>query len=90
MLPIKLDPVDSINITMLMDNVSDSLLQNEGLAKRVGFSADAPVLSAPLTVHGTSVDALLAEHGFSALVEVTRNGINHRILFSAGVTPYGV
>ncbi len=39
---------------------------------------------------GKVPDTLLAEHGFSALVSVTKDGKEHRLLFDAGVTPDGV
>ena len=35
-------------------------------------------------------DALIAEHGFSVLVTVTKAGREHRILFDAGTSPDGV
>lgn len=35
-------------------------------------------------------DALIAEHGFSALITVTRGDDTHRILFDAGISPNGV
>jgi 7,8-dihydropterin-6-yl-methyl-4-(beta-D-ribofuranosyl)aminobenzene 5'-phosphate synthase len=39
---------------------------------------------------GEVPDALVAEHGFSALVTVTRAGREHRLLFDAGTSPDGV
>jgi 7,8-dihydropterin-6-yl-methyl-4-(beta-D-ribofuranosyl)aminobenzene 5'-phosphate synthase len=42
-------------------------------------------------MHGGQVsDALIAEHGFSVLVTVTRAGREHRILFDTGTSPDGV
>ena len=35
-------------------------------------------------------DALIAEHGFSVLVTVTKAGREHRFLFDAGTSPDGV
>jgi len=87
--------VDSVAITLLMDNVSDALMQSEGPAKRRGGLADPgrgdmPRLPAPTLVGGETFDALQAEHGFSALVTVAKGGTEHRILFDAGLTPDGV
>jgi 7,8-dihydropterin-6-yl-methyl-4-(beta-D-ribofuranosyl)aminobenzene 5'-phosphate synthase len=40
--------------------------------------------------HGYVPDALIAEHGFSVLVTVTKAGREHRFLFDAGTSPDGV
>ena len=39
---------------------------------------------------GQVPDALIAEHGFSVLVTVTKAGQEHRFLFDAGTSPDGV
>ena len=39
---------------------------------------------------GLAPDALIAEHGFSVLVTVTKAGREHRFLFDAGASPDGV
>ena len=92
MTTISLQPLDSITITTLVDNVSDMLLQDQGPAKRVGLADghEAPRLKAALLEGGTVSDVLLAEHGFSAMVTVTKNGRERRVLFDAGVTPAGL
>jgi 7,8-dihydropterin-6-yl-methyl-4-(beta-D-ribofuranosyl)aminobenzene 5'-phosphate synthase len=86
---IELDPVDSMVVTTLMDNVTDSLMPDQGPARR------APVGSGPwrpsAVMEGGQVpDALIAEHGFSVLVTVTKAGTEHRFLFDAGTSPDGV
>jgi 7,8-dihydropterin-6-yl-methyl-4-(beta-D-ribofuranosyl)aminobenzene 5'-phosphate synthase len=75
-----------------MDNVSDALMMDQGPAKRVGLGGGpAPQrIPAPTLDTGETVDALLAEHGFSALVTVRSGGAEHRIMFDAGLTPHGV
>ena len=43
-----------------------------------------------MMAEGHVPDALIAEHGFSALVTVTKAGQEHRFLFDAGTSPDGV
>ena len=86
---IALEPVDSITVTTLVDNVADSLLPDQGPARRPSMK-DAPRLPAPLLVGGDTDDALRAEHGFSALVTVGKGGRETRVLFDAGRTPDGL
>jgi 7,8-dihydropterin-6-yl-methyl-4-(beta-D-ribofuranosyl)aminobenzene 5'-phosphate synthase len=88
---VALAPVDAVTVTILVDNVSDMLLEDQGPAKRVG-DAGRPLPQRPLRLfeEGHTVDELQAEHGFSGLVTVTRGQRQHRILFDAGVTPDGL
>jgi 7,8-dihydropterin-6-yl-methyl-4-(beta-D-ribofuranosyl)aminobenzene 5'-phosphate synthase len=90
--PISLQPLDSLQITVVMDNVSDMLVLDQGPAKRVGIAASGtvPVTASRLLEGGQAIDAPLAEHGFSALIAATVAGREHRILFDAGLTPKGV
>ena len=89
--PIPLEPVDSVSITCLIDNVSDMLLQNQGPAKRPSLiDPAAPRVPAAYLESGETADALLAEHGFSALISVETGGREHRVLFDAGLTPDGL
>ena len=76
--PIALEPVDALTVTTLVDNTTDLLLRDEGPARR------APMDSA------LAGDALRAEHGFSALVTMSRRGRTTRLLFDTGVTPDGM
>jgi 7,8-dihydropterin-6-yl-methyl-4-(beta-D-ribofuranosyl)aminobenzene 5'-phosphate synthase len=86
---IALDPVDSVVVTTLMDNVTDVFMPDQGPARRVG-PGFGPMRSSA-TMEGAQVpDALIAEHGFSVLVTVTKAGHEHRFLFDAGVSPDGV
>ena len=39
---------------------------------------------------GDTFDAILAQHGFSALVKLTQNGREHHVLFDTGATPDGL
>lgn len=83
-----LEPVDSVSVTTLMDNVTDVFMPDQGPAHR------APALAghrpAATMSGGEALDALVAEHGFSVLVEVSKGGARHRILFDTGTSPDGV
>ena len=84
-----LEPVDAITVTTLVDNVTDSLIADQGPAKRHAMAA-APRIASSLFEGGDTDDALLAEHGFSALVTIAKGGRETRILFDAGRTPHGL
>jgi len=88
---VPLQPVDSLAITTLVDNVSDILLQDEGPAKRPPLAdRSAPRLPARFLEGGETLDAFQAEHGFSALISIPQDGRERRILFDAGLTPDGM
>ena len=90
---IRLEPVDSIRITILMDNVTDPLLfPAEHVERTTWLHQLAPGVArvtSAVTEDGLP-DALIAQPGFSALVRVTTAGRARTILFDAGVTPRGV
>ncbi|WP_405587167.1 MBL fold metallo-hydrolase [Streptomyces sp. NBC_01190] len=86
---IPLEPVDSVTVTTLMDNVSDVLMPDQGPARRPKPAADVTVPAATME-SGRTPDPLRAEHGFSALVTVAKAGREHRFLFDAGTSPDGV
>jgi 7,8-dihydropterin-6-yl-methyl-4-(beta-D-ribofuranosyl)aminobenzene 5'-phosphate synthase len=90
-LPLTLEPVDAVSITTLVDNFVDVLMMDDGPAKRMGLpTAATPRVPAAFLETGETADSPLAEHGFSALVTVTKGGRDHRILFDAGMTPGGL
>ena len=70
-----LAPVDSADITILVDNSLDLLLKSDERACRPPMAPDW--LERPL---------VRAEHGFSALVTLRRNGAETRIIYDAGLT----
>ena len=90
--PIGLEPVDAVTVTTLVDNVTDLLLGDEGPATRrpLARTFDPPVVPARFLEGGRTGDALRAEHGFSCLVEVEKDGRSVRVLFDAGLTPDGM
>ncbi len=83
-----LEPVDAVTVTTLMDNVTDIFMPDQGPARRPSFAAGR--VPAATMEGGEAPEALLAEHGFSVLVTVTRDGSRHHILFDAGTSPDGV
>ena len=71
---IPLEPVDSLTVTTLVDNVTDLLLLDEGPAKRPPFAMAAyPSVSARFIEGGSTGDALFeaAATAFDAGVTVT-------------------
>jgi 7,8-dihydropterin-6-yl-methyl-4-(beta-D-ribofuranosyl)aminobenzene 5'-phosphate synthase len=85
---IGLEPVDSVVVTTLMDNVTDTFMPDQGPARR--YSGRLPSVPAPLMAERQAPDVLLAEHGFSVLVTVTKGEATHRFMFDAGTSPDGV
>ena len=86
---IDLEPVDEVVVTTLMDNVTDNLMTDQGPARRFGRGR-GPHRPSATTIDGQVPDALIAEHGFSVLVTVTKAGHEHTFLFDAGTSPDGV
>ena len=56
------------------------------LPSRMMFGLSGP----PKITDREAPDALIAEHGFSMLVTVTKAGYQHRVPFDAGTSPNGV
>jgi 7,8-dihydropterin-6-yl-methyl-4-(beta-D-ribofuranosyl)aminobenzene 5'-phosphate synthase len=94
MTTIALEPVDRVEITVLIDNVTDPLLVDQDAVRRVNW---------PRALHGalpravsrvspaTGVpDPLVAEPGFSALVRIGLGERSHTLLFDTGVSPDGM
>ncbi|HEY6594002.1 MAG TPA: MBL fold metallo-hydrolase, partial [Asanoa sp.] len=89
--PIALEPVDAVTVTTLVDNVTDLLLGDQGPATRQTLAqALAPAVPASFLEGGRTGDALRAEHGFSCLVTIEKDGRVVRVLFDAGLTPDGL
>src|SRR6266516_2691865 len=83
---VALEPVDALAITTLADHFTDMLLVDEGPARRPALKARQ---AADFMAGGQTIDALRAEHGFSALVTVRKGERTHQILFDAGMAPDG-
>jgi len=87
---IPLRPVRRVHVTTLIDNTVDVLAADAGPARRRVLT-DWPRLAAPVHQDDLGVDGPVAEHGFSALVEVElEDGGVHRLLFDTGVSPDGM
>ncbi len=86
---VDLEPVDTVTVTTVMDNVTDLFMPDQGPAHRVGLRSARRRPSA-LMEDGDVPDALTAEHGLSFLVTVGKGGQVHRFLFDAGASPDGV
>ena len=84
-----LEPVDAVTVTTLMDNVTDVFMPDQGPAHRQPILAGGRRPTATME-GGDAPEALLAEHGFSVLVTVSKDGSRHQILFDAGTSPDGV
>ena len=88
-----LEPVDEVSVLVVCDNTVDALLLDQGPAKRLGLGTfiggAGQLLEAATLEAGKVPDAPLAQHGFSALVEVRKGDRVHRILFDTGITPSG-
>ena len=80
---VDLAQADAVTVTTLMDNVTDAFMPDQG-----GPGPRRPAGGQQGAVEGGHApEVLLAEHGFSVLVTVARNGAEHHILFDAGTSP---
>jgi len=83
--PITLAPVDEVTVTTLVDNVYDALLASSDMIAR------APIAAGTAQAHqfesGSTLVGLVAEHGYSALVNVRRDGRSTSLLFDTGLSP---
>ena len=86
---VPLEPVDSVELVSLIDNVTDVFMPDQGPAKRLGLQirGTRPVDS---MAEGWAPDALVAEHGFAMMVTITKGGRTRRLLFDTGTSPDGV
>jgi 7,8-dihydropterin-6-yl-methyl-4-(beta-D-ribofuranosyl)aminobenzene 5'-phosphate synthase len=69
---VDLRPLDTLEVLVLVDNVSDALLASTEVARR------------PRPLLDPAPDHLLAEHGYSLLFTLERDGQCQSILYDAG------
>src|SRR5258707_7238299 len=67
-------PVDSADVTILVDNSLDILMHSDEVAHR-----------APLHYNWSERERLIAEHGYSLLLTVHREGRSESVLYDAGL-----
>src|SRR5437899_10320918 len=67
-------PIDVADVTILVDNAIDILLPSNEIAQR-----------APLAYNWSEREQLIAEHGYSLLLTVQRDGRSESVLYDAGL-----
>ncbi len=87
---IALKPVDAVEVCVLVDNQIDLLLRSEEAIRRASFAGLDVRVEAPLFLDPQLPEALVAEHGFSALVTVTMGGVTRRLMFDGGLSVGGL
>ncbi len=91
---IALEPVDRVQITILVDNVTDPLLVDQESVVRMNWPralmSGLPFSATRVSPDSGVPDALIAEPGFSALVRIEKRGRRRTLLFDAGVSPNGM
>ena len=74
-----LQPIDKVEILTLQDNYIDLTAQDNN-----------DVVARAMPLKGLEIrNSILAEHGFSAVVTVTRDDISRNILFDFGFSEHG-
>ncbi len=71
---VNLLPVDVADVTILVDNVVDILIPSTEVAQR-----------APLALNWSEREQLIAEHGYSLLLTVQRDGHSESVLYDVGL-----
>src|SRR5690349_25097490 len=87
---VPLEPVDSLTVTTLVDNVFDVFMPDQGPARRLSPASSARTQPSATMVDGLAPDQPIAEHGLSLLLTVTRADRSHTFLFDTGVSPNGM
>lgn len=76
---VALEAVDAVEVTIVMDLFLDMLMASQEGVRRF-----------PLAYDALERDALVAEHGFSTMIRVTRSGTTQSLLYDAGLSPTAV
>jgi 7,8-dihydropterin-6-yl-methyl-4-(beta-D-ribofuranosyl)aminobenzene 5'-phosphate synthase len=91
---VELEPVDHVEITVLVDNVTDPLLVDQESVVRMNWPralvSGLPTAPSRVSPDSGVPDALIAEPGFSALVRIEKGGRRRTLLFDTGVSPDGM
>src|SRR4249919_225823 len=79
----KLQEIDSVKITILVDNITDRLLPSISIVKRPSMISNQRIAESPI-----------AEHGFSAILEISythdKSIKTNKFLFDTGVSKDGI
>jgi 7,8-dihydropterin-6-yl-methyl-4-(beta-D-ribofuranosyl)aminobenzene 5'-phosphate synthase len=89
-LTIPLEPVDALTVTTLVDNVFDTFMPDQGPAHRLSPGSSRKTQPSATMVDGLAPDQVIAEHGLSLLISVTKGDQTHTLLFDTGVSPNGL
>ena len=89
-LTIPLEPVDALTVTTLVDNVFDVFMPDQGPAHRASPASGGSTLPIATMVGGLTPNQLIAEHGLSLLLTVTKGDRTQNLLFDSGVSPDGM
>jgi 7,8-dihydropterin-6-yl-methyl-4-(beta-D-ribofuranosyl)aminobenzene 5'-phosphate synthase len=84
---VRLLEADALQITTIVDNQIDALLPGDEAVQRRPWGVTG--VHNPYIEAVTVANPLRAEHGFSALVTVTRGSERHTLLFDLGVSTHG-
>jgi 7,8-dihydropterin-6-yl-methyl-4-(beta-D-ribofuranosyl)aminobenzene 5'-phosphate synthase len=76
---VALQPVDAVEITLVVDNYVDILAAGAEGVRRF-----------PLAYDFADHEQLVAEHGFSAMITVESGGSRSSVLYDGGMTPKGL
>src|SRR6266511_2881532 len=76
---VELQPVDAVEVTLVVDNFVDVLMAGADGVRRF-----------PLAYDWSDREQLIAEHGFSALVTIEAGGQRSSVLYDGGLTPNGL
>ena len=85
-----LEPVDSLSVTTLVDNVFDVFMPDQGPARRLSPGSSGKTQPSATMVDGLTPDQPIAEHGLSLLLSITKGERRHTFLFDTGVSPNGM
>lgn len=85
-----LEPVDAVEITVLVDNVTDVFMPDQGPAHRRRPSPSDPPAATGTMASGFVGESLRAEHGLSLLVTVRKDERTHQVVYDTGVSPDGM
>src|SRR5690349_11581488 len=91
---VELEPVDRVEITILIDNLTDPLMVDQEAVARVSWpkaiNGALPTATSGVSPDSGVPDALIAEPGFSALVRIEKASRTRTLLFDTGVSPGGM